>query len=461
MIDNEFLNALKELLGSDRVLTEPEDMFAYSYDSNTECKFRPDVVASPESAEEISAIMKLAGKYNIPVTPRGSATNFTAGSLAVGGGLVLTTDRLNRILEIDRENFLVIVEPGVLTAKIQEAVAPFGLMYPPDPASVAFSTIGGNIAENAGGIRAVKYGVTKNYVMGLEVVLPNGEIIHTGSKCIKDVVGLNLTELFVGSEGTLGIITKAIIRVIPKPQARRIMTATFESLDAAAVAVRNIFATGVRPSILEFLDRNCVEAVDKVANLGAQPNEGAMLLIEVDGGEAQVDVEMERIEKVCHESGVITFRKARTEKDMDTLWHARHALPMALMLVNGRWKDDDISVPMSRIPDMVKKITETAKKYDVQYACFGHFGDGNIHQLLACREAERPFPQEARSEVYRAVCALEGRIAAEHGTGFLKANKLCWNLDLATVDFIRTLKKAIDPKGIMNPHKILPGEKSS
>lgn len=461
MVNSEFLAELLALLGKDRVLTEPEDMFAYSYDSNTEYKFKPDAVAFPESAEEISTIMKLAAKHGVPVTPRGSATNFTAGCLAVGGGLVLSTDRFNRILEVDRENFFVIVEPGVLTSKIQDTIAPFGLMYPPDPASATFSTIGGNIAENAGGIRAVKYGVTKNYVMGLEVVLPNGDIIHTGSKCIKDVVGLNLTELFVGSEGTLGIITKAIIRVIPQPEARRTVTATFENLDTAAVAVRTVFGTGVRPSTLEFLDRNCVEAVDKVANLGARPDEGAMLLMEVDGGEAQVDEELDRIEEACHQCGVITFRKAKTEEDREALWHARRALPLALMRVNGRWKDDDISVPMSRIPDMVKKITETAQKYDLQYACFGHFGDGNIHQLFGCKEADRPFPQEARDEVYREVCALEGRIAAEHGTGYLKANKLRWNLDEATVDFTRRIKNAVDPLGIMNPHKILPGETHS
>ena len=460
MVNGEFLAELQALLGDDRVLTKPEDMFAYSYDSNTECKFRPDVVAFPESTEEVSAIMKLATRYGVPVTPRGAATNFTAGCLAVGGGLILATDRFNRILEIDRENFFVIVEPGVLTQKIQEAVAPFGLMYPPDPASVHFSTIGGNIAENAGGVRAVKYGVTKNYVMGLEVVLPNGEIIHTGSKCIKDVVGINLTELFVGSEGTLGFITKAIMRVIPQPEAHRTVTATFENLDTAALAVRAIFGTGVRPSTLEFLDKNCVEAVDKVANLGAQSNENAMLLIEVDGGESQVDIDLERIEDACHTCGVITFRKAKTYEDREALWHARRALPMALMLVNGRWKDDDISVPMSRIPDMVKKITETAQKYDLQYACFGHFGDGNIHQLFACREEDRPFPQEAREEVYRTVCALEGRIAAEHGTGYLKANKLRWNLDAATVAFIRCIKDAVDPQGIMNPYKILPWEKN-
>jgi len=460
MLNSEFLAELQKLLGKDRVLTEPEDMFAYSYDSNTECKFKPDAVAFPESAEEVAAIMKLAAKYVVPVTPRGSGSNLTAGCLPVAGGLVLATDRMNRILEIDRDNFFVIAEPGVLTQKIQDAVAALGLMYPPDPASAPFTTIGGNIAENAGGIRAVKYGVTKNYIMGLEVVLPNGEIIHTGSKCIKDVTGLNLTELFVGSEGILGFITKALIRVIPQPEAHRTMTATFDSLDTAAKAVSAIYGTGVRPSVLEFLDRKCVEAVDEVAHLSAREDEHALLLIEVDGGEAQVDAEMERIEAACRQQGVITFRKAKAEADREALWQARRLLPMAIYRLH-RWKDDDISVPMSRIPAMVEKIVMIAEKYGLDYACFGHFGDGNIHVIMACKDESNPFPYEARNEVLHEACALEGRIAAEHGIGYLKANKLRWNLDAATVDFIRRIKNAVDPQGIMNPHKILPEEKNS
>ena len=459
-MNSEFLEELQKLLGPDRVLTNPEDMFAYSYDANTEYKFRPDAVAFPDAVAEVAAIMKLATKYKIPVTPRGSGSNLTAGCLPVAGGLVLATDRFNRILEIDRDNFFIIVEPGVLTQAIQDAVAPFGLMYPPDPASAHFTTIGGNIAENAGGIRAVKYGVTKNYIMGLEVVLPNGEIIHTGSKCIKDVVGLNLTELFVGSEGTLGFITKALIRLIPQPEAHRTMTATFDSLDTAAKAVSAIYGTGVRPSVLEFLDRNCVEAVDEVAGLGAREDERALLLIEVDGGEAQVDAEMDRIEAACRGQGVITFRKAKMEKDREALWQARRLLPMAIYRLH-QWKDDDISVPMSRIPAMVKKIVATAEKYGLDYACFGHFGDGNIHVIMACKDESDPFPDEARNEVLREACALEGRIAAEHGIGYLKANKLRWNLDAATVEFIRALKKTVDPLGIMNPHKILPEENQS
>ncbi len=461
MANSEFLAGLQQLLGKDRVLTKPEDMFAYSYDGNFECRFKPDLVAFPESVEEVSGIMKLATKYKVPVTPRGSGSNMSAGCLPVAGGIVLCTDRMNRILEIDRDNFFVIAEPGVLTTAIQEAVAPFGLMYPPDPASAHFTTIGGNIAENAGGIRAVKYGVTKNYVMGLEVVLPDGEIIHTGAKCIKDVTGLNLTELFVGSEGTLGFITKALLRVIPQPEAHRTMTATFDSLDAAAKAVSAIYSTGVRPSVLEFLDRNCVEAVDEVAHLNAQPNEQALLLIEVDGGKAQVDAEMERIEAACLQQGVITFRKAKVEADREALWQARRLLPMAIYRMH-RWKDDDICVPMSRIPAMIEKIVEIAEKYGLDYANFGHFGDGNIHVIMACKDEENtPFPYEAKNEVLREVCALEGRIAAEHGVGYLKANKLRWNLDGPTVDFIRRIKNAVDPQGIMNPHKILPEEKNS
>ena len=283
MLDKEFKEKIEALLGTDRSSFAPEDLIAYSYDANTEKRAMPEGVVLPESVAEVSAILKLANEYEVPVTPRGGASGYTGGVVPVEGGIIMAMDRFNKILEIDRDNFLAIVEPGVITKTLQEEVDKIGLMYPPDPASTAFSTIGGNIAENSGGLRAVKYGVTKNYVMGLEVVLPTGEVVRTGSKCIKDVVGYNLTELFVGSEGTLGVITKAVIKIVPKPESVRTMTATFHTLEDAAEAVKAIFATGVRPSTLEFLDRISVEVVERAIHFGARPEEGALLLIEVDG----------------------------------------------------------------------------------------------------------------------------------------------------------------------------------
>ena len=283
MLQTEFIRKIESLAGKERCFFSPEDLLVYSYDANAEKRAQPEGVVSPITTEEVAAILKLANEYDVPVTPRGGGSGYTGGCIPVQGGIVMAMDRFNSILEIDSDNYLVITEPGVVTQELQEAVDKIGLMYPPDPASTNFSTIGGNIAENAGGIRAVKYGVTKNYVMGLEVVLPTGEVLHTGSKCIKDVVGYNLTELFVGSEGTLGVITKAIVKVVPKPEARRTMTATFATLEKAAEAVKAIYATGVRPATLEFLDRISVEAVEKAIGFGATPEDGALLLMEVDG----------------------------------------------------------------------------------------------------------------------------------------------------------------------------------
>lgn len=458
MLDNEFQRKLQAILGPERCTFTPEDMVAYSYDANEEKRATPEGVVLPLSTGEVAEIVKLANIYKVPITPRGGASGYTGGCVPVRGGIVVAMDRFNKILEIDADNYLVILEPGVITKDLQDAVTKIGLMYPPDPASTAFSTIGGNIAENAGGIRAVKYGVTKNYVMGLEVVLPTGEIVRTGSKCIKDVVGYNLTELFVGSEGTLGIITKAIVKIVPIPEARRTMTATFSTLEKAAHAVKAIYSTGVRPATLEFLDRISIESVEKAIGFGATPEEGALLLIEVDGSEQALDDEVLKIEQACGECEVISFKKAETEKEREDLWKARRALSFALSEISNEWEDDDISVPISRIPQMIRKLDEIAEQHDIIIANFGHYGDGNIHIGMTTGKSGRPFPMEAKSEVVKAAVELEGRIAAEHGIGCVKNHNLQWNIDEPTLRLMRNMKKLLDPQGIFNPGKVMPEE---
>ena len=458
MLNKEFLAGLKAIVGDERCTCAPEDLVAYSYDANEEKRAQPEGIVSPKSVDEVSAILKLANKHGVPVTPRGGGSGYTGGCIPVHGGVVMAMDRFNNILEIDTDNYLVILEPGVVTKDLQDAVDPLGLMYPPDPASTAFSTIGGNIAENAGGIRAVKYGVTKNYVMGLEVVLPTGEVVRTGSKCIKDVVGYNLTELFVGSEGTLGVITKAVIKVVPKPEARRTMTATFASLEKAAEAVKAVYATGVRPATLEFLDRISVEAVEKAIGFGAKPEEGALLLMEVDGADAALDAEVGKIKAACEGCGVITFRKAETEEEREDLWKARRALSFALTEISSEWEDDDVSVPIARIPQMIRKLDEIAERHDIIIANFGHYGDGNIHIGMTTGKDGRPFPMVAKDEVVQAVVELEGRIAAEHGIGCVKAHNLRWNIDEPTLAMMRSFKALLDPNGILNPGKVMPSE---
>jgi len=456
MLDQEFTRKLESLLGKDRCSFSPEDMVAYSYDANPEKRARPEGMVSPKNTEEVAEIMKLAYAYDVPVTPRGGGSGYTGGCVPVQGGIVMAMDRFNRILEIDRDNFLVILEPGVVVKDLQTEVDSIGLMYPPDPASIAFATIGGNIAENAGGIRAVKYGVTKQYVMGLEVVLPTGEIVRTGSKCVKDVAGYNLTELFVGSEGTLGVITKAVLKVVPKPEARRTMTATFATLEKAAVAVSAIYATGVRPATLEFLDRISLEAVEKAIAFGTKPEEGALLLIEVDGADHGLDAEVEKIQAACEKCGVITFRKAQSDEDREDLWKARRALSFALCEIATEWEDDDISVPIARIPAMIRKLDEIAERHHIIIANFGHYGDGNIHIGMTTGKGGGPFPMVAKQEVVAAVVELEGRIAAEHGIGCVKVENLHWNIDEPTMNLMRRFKTLLDPKGLLNPGKVMP-----
>jgi glycolate oxidase len=461
MLNKEFTTKLLTILGVERCTFSPEDLIAYSYDANEEKRGLPEGVVLPNSTEEVAEIVKLANEYKVPITPRGAASGYTGGCVPMRGGLVMAMDHFNKILEIDADNYLVILEPGVITKELQDSVAKIGLMYPPDPASAGFATIGGNIAENAGGIRAVKYGVTKDYVMGLEVVLPTGDIIRSGSKCIKDVVGYNLTDLFVGSEGTLGVITKAIVKIVPEPEARRTMTATFSSLEKAAHAVKAIYLTGVRPATLEFLDRISIECVEKAIGFGAKPEEGALLLIEVDGPEQALDNEIDKIHQACKTCEVITFKKANTEEEREDLWKARRALSFALSEISNEWEDDDISVPIARIPQMIRKLAEIADRHNIIIANFGHYGDGNIHISMTTGKTGRPFPIKAKMEVVEATVELEGRIAAEHGIGCVKNHNLRWNIDAPTLKLMRNLKKMLDPNGILNPGKVMPDEVGS
>ncbi len=458
MLKEEVQKELIALLGKESCFFSKEDLIAYSADANNELKALPDGVILPKTAEEISAIFKIVNKHLIPLVPRGAGSGYTGGCIAIEGGIVMSMEKFNKILEIDTENNLIIVEPGVITKTIQDTVEKLGLIYPPDPASAAFSTIGGNIAENAGGLRAVKYGVTKHYVMGLEVVLPNGDIVHTGSKCIKDVAGFNLTELFVGSEGTLGVVTKAMLKLVTKPEARCTMTATFASLEQAAIAIKAIFATGVRLSTLEFLDKISIEAVEKATKFGAKPEEAALLLIEVDGFEQCLNYEADKIEKACQDSGTITFRKAKDEEEREKLWQARKDLSYALFEISDEWEDDDISVPVARIPQMVEILDGIAEKYKIIIANLGHYGDGNIHVSMTTGKKGVHLPEGARKEILEAVVKLEGRIAAEHGVGCLKRDKLHYNIDEPTMKMMRSFKNLFDPNGILNPGKVIPKE---
>ena len=448
---------MKKLLGEDDYLEGLEDRLTYAYDASGR-KCVPDAVVFPRTVDQVSEILKTAQRYCLPVTPRGAGSGLTGGAVPVSGGLVLAMDHFNRILTIDTENFQAIVEPGVVTADLHAAVQNVGLFYPPDPASRHFSTIGGNIAENAGGMRAVKYGVTREWVMGLEVVLPSGRIIHTGSRCVKDVVGYDLTGLFVGSEGTLGVITKAVLRLIPKPETSKTLLAVFDSMNHAARTVPDILQRGLTPSTLEFMDKHVIRAVDSFLETGFYSNAEAALLIEVDGRSQEVETGIDEIARVCRANHALDVLVAKDDRERENLWEARRSIHQALEALPFEWEEEDISVPRASIAAMVARLEEISRKWDVEIVCFGHFGDGNIHINLAHRGGSDGIDRQkkAREEILRSAVAMEGRIAAEHGIGLVKRNEIGWNLDEPTLSQLVELKRFFDPAGILNPGKVFP-----
>jgi glycolate oxidase len=413
---------------------------------------------------EVAEVLRLANAQGVAVVPRGAGTGFSGGSLPVQGGIVMVMNRFDRILSIDRDNLVAEVEPWVVTGKFQAAVEAQGLFYPPDPASLAFCTLGGNIAENAGGMRAVKYGVTRDYVRGLEVVLPTGEVVHTGSACVKDVVGYDLTTLFVGSEGTLGVITRATLRLLPLPEAKHTLTASFASMVDAARTVSEVTRKGVIPTTLEFLDGASIRAVERHEKVGLPVEAEAFLLVEVDGDAGTLDGPLNRVQAICRSNGALAVAVAREKGEQEKLWRARRAVSPALREVSPFKMNEDIVVPRSRIPDMIERIQAIAASRGVPIVNFGHAGDGNIHvNVMAGPDGEADVPKMKRAvdDVFAAAVALGGRISGEHGIGLSKQPYIGLNLDAPTLALSRLLKKTLDPNNILNPGKIFPPEGSS
>jgi glycolate oxidase len=459
-MDNRLKHALTALVGADNFCDSHEERLCYAYDATRE-QYLPEAVVFPGTVQEVSAIMRLANTHRLPVVPRGAGSGMTGGALPVAGGLVMVMSRFDRIHGIDTDNLVAEVEPAVITARFQDAVEAKGLFYPPDPASLAFSSIGGNIAENSGGMRAVKYGVTRDYVRGLEVVLPNGEIVHTGSACAKDVVGYDLTTLFVGSEGTLGIITRATLRLLPRPEAKQTLTAAFDSMDAAAQTVSAIIGRGIIPTTLEFLDGASLRAVEAYAKIGLPATAEALLLIEVDGDADAIDRPMQRVRRVCEEKGALEVILAREKAEQEALWEARRAVSPALRSISRFKMNEDIVVPRSRIPEMIHRIRTTARRYSLPIVSFGHAGDGNIHVNVMAGpggEADIPAMERAVADIFDATVELGGRISGEHGIGLAKQPYIGLNLDAPTLALSRLLKITMDPHNILNPGKMFPPE---
>ncbi|PKR83921.1 glycolate oxidase subunit GlcD [Heyndrickxia camelliae] len=461
MITSTLKDAFVSIVGEDNVDDSKAGRLVYSYDATPQFQSMPDMIVAPRNTKEVSQIVKLCNEYKIPIVPRGSGTNLSAGTCPTEGGIVILFKHMNKILELDEENLAVTVQPGVITLDLTKTVEAAGLFYPPDPSSMKISTIGGNLNENSGGLRGLKYGVTRDYVLALEIVLPNGDIIRTGGKLAKDVAGYDLTRLFVGSEGTLGIITEATLKLIPMPETKKTMLALYQDMEAAARTVSRIIANRIIPATLEFLDQPTLVAVEDYAKIGLPTNVKAVLLIEQDGSPEIVERDMKRIAEICQEELAESVQIAKTNEEAENLTAARRAALSALARLKPTTILEDATVPRSEIANMVRAINEIADKYNVRIATFGHAGDGNLHPTCPTDirdrdEIERV--EQAFAEIFAKAIELGGTITGEHGVGAMKAPYLEWKLGKAGIAAMKAIKDSFDPNNIMNPGKVFAKE---
>jgi glycolate oxidase len=454
-----FVADLTAIVGAPYVRVDSATRQAYGVDALGQGQ-SPDVVVLPGNASEISAVARLCHTHRIPLVVRGAGTGYTGGAVPTAGGVVLAMERLNRILEIDSGNLLAVVEPNVITGDLQRAVERVGLFYPPDPASLDKCAIGGNIAECAGGPRAFKYGTTKRYVLALEAVLPTGEVIHTGSKAVKNVVGYDLTQLLVGSEGTLAIITRITLRLIPKPPASATALAAFTSIQGAVDAVSGLIAARVVPVALELIDRDSLDAVQRhTGEALVGENTNAVLIVETDGSVESAREEMDRAAAACLAAGATAVTRAASDAERERIWSVRRAVSLALKATGLAKINHDVVVPRGRVPALFDVVADLKRQYGLRIASFGHAGDGNIHVNIMLDpadpdQAERASRAERR--LFERIVALEGSISGEHGIGFAKKAHIGLELSAVELDLMRRLKAAFDPHGILNPGKIFP-----
>ncbi|MFA6467564.1 MAG: FAD-linked oxidase C-terminal domain-containing protein [Bacteroidota bacterium] len=457
MILSNTITALAAIVGNDNLFTSLEDKITYSYDGTPLHSHLPDAIVRPSSKEQIAEILRLANTERFSVVPRGAGTGLSGGSIPVDNCVVIDMNRWNSILEIDKENLTAWVEPGVITSQLHLAVEAVGLFYPPDPGSMNVCTIGGNVAENSGGLRGLKYGVTKNYVMGLEVVLPNGQIITCGGKTVKDVAGYNLKDLFIGSEGTLGIFTKILVKLIPKPETSRTMVAYFSSQTDAGKTVSAIIAQKIIPCTIEFLDRTTIRCVEEFARIGLPMDIECLLLLEVDGHPAVVEDEAKKVEECCRQNNAQEIIVAKNADEALKLKTARRSAFSALARVRPTTILEDITVPRSEIAAMLEKINAISKKYNIIIGTFGHAGDGNLHPTCLTDERdpdEMLRAEKAYEEIFVEAVKLGGTITGEHGTGLAKKKFLHLVSGSSAIDAMRSIKKALDPNNILNPGKV-------
>jgi glycolate oxidase len=455
-MEQRIIDELRRAVAPERVLTTPEDLAVYSYDG-TWLESSPEVAVVARTTAEVASVLAVADRERLPVVPRGGGSGLAGGSVPTRGGIVLSTSLMNRIREIDTVDMVAVVEAGVVNAALQAAVEAKGFFYPPDPASLRQSTIGGNVATSASGPRCLKYGGTKDYVLGLEVVLPGGRIVRAGGRMIKSVTGYDLVHLFTGSEGTLGVVTEVTLRIIPLPKARGTVMAVFPRLDDAGEAVTAILGAGVVPLALEMMDQSATRCVEEHLHAGLPVEAEAILLVDVDGDECTVSEQSDVVAATCTKGGAALVQRAATKAESDLLWAARRAVSPSLARFKPNKLGEDISVPRSAIPAMVRAVADIAKRRDLTIPLFGHIGDGNLHPNILCDlrdKAEMERVVLAAREIFAAALSHGGTLSGEHGIGLLKKEFLPAGLDPAALALMRQIKSVIDPNGIMNPGKV-------
>ncbi|CUV66318.1 Glycolate oxidase subunit glcD [Sulfurovum sp. enrichment culture clone C5] len=458
MIETKHIDELKNIVGNENVYNDKAHLIAYSYDA-TRTRYEPDAVVFPKNEEDVSKVLKYCNENKIIITPRGAGSGFTGGALPANGGIILALEKyMNKILEIDMQNLVAVVQPGVINKDLQRAVEEVGLFYPPDPASEEYSTIGGNVGENAGGMRAAKYGITKDYVMAMRAVLANGDIIRAGKRTIKDVAGYNTTGILIASEGTLAVTTEITLKLIPKPRFTKAYMGIFPSVENAMNAVFKSLSAGANPVAMEFLDSLVVKALKEKLGVDLPENAGALLIGDVDGNvEEEVTFQLNTLKKSFEENGASSFVVANDSKERDKLWYARRNASQSITIYGSKKLNEDISVPRSKLPQALKEIYTIGEKYGFKVPCFGHSGDGNIHvnvMVDGSNPQELEDGHKAIEEIFKLVVDMGGTLSGEHGIGLSKAPFMEIAFNEKELNLFRSIKKAFDPNGILNPGKM-------
>ena len=458
MIDPKHIEQLTAIVGSDNIYSDKAHLLAYSYDATRE-RFEPDAVLFPRHEEDVSATLKYCNEHGVVIVPRGAGSGFTGGALPSRGGIVLAFEKhMNKILEIDMQNMVAVVQPGVINMDLQRAVEKVGLFYPPDPASQDYSTIGGNVSENAGGMRAAKYGITKDYVMAIRAVLPNGDVIKAGKRTIKDVAGYNIAGILIASEGTLAVTTEVTLKLIAKPKMTKTAMGVFPTVKEAMEAVYKTMASGVTPVAMEFLDNLTIRAVEQTFHKGLPVDAGAILVTDVDGNlEPDLDFQLSQIEKVFRENGCSDFIIAKDKAEAADLWFARRNASQSLAVYGSKKINEDVTVPRSALPELLEKFYAIAEKYGINIPCFGHTGDGNVHTnvMVDGKDPEQvKIGYKAIEEVFQATIDMGGTLSGEHGIGLAKAPYMGMAFTDEEMNLFKAIKKAFDPNNILNPNKM-------